>query len=338
MSNIVDVKAKNVSVRTADIIAAEINSIKRQVQQTMLNASIDIGRKLVEAQSIVEKGHWGTWLKENVDYSERTANNLVRIFKEYGQLGQQELFDAPTNRPEFAKLSYTQAVALLGLPTEDARAEFIKNNDIDDMSTRELQAAIKAQKDAEDREADIKKRLDEVLKQQDEQQSLAESANIDEAKQIKSLEAEINSLKEKLKTGGLSEAERAELEKEKNGLQSQVDEKDAELQKSIKKAEKIEKKLKTAEDKLKAEKEKPAVIPEATKKELEDLRCQLDKAKAAKTADKAAAQIKVNFEMLKRDINDIIDALGKIEDKPTADSYKKKIEKLADIIKNTVAG
>lgn len=337
MSNIIDVSAKAVKIRTPEIIAAEINSIKRQVQQAMLNASIDIGRKLVEAQAIVEKGHWGAWLKENVDYSERTANNLIRIFKEYGALGQQELFDAPA-KPEFEKLSYTQAVALLGLPTEDARADFIANNDIDSMSTRDLQAAVKAQKAAEERADDLQKRLDDALKEQTDQQSLAESANTAKTEQIKTLENEIADLQQKLETGGLSDEQRAELETEKDNLHSQLESKDTELQKAVKKAEKIEKKLKDAENKLQAEKEKPLVIPEATKKELEELRAQLGKAESAKAADKAVIQIKVSFEMLKRDINDIISALDKIDDKTTADTYKCKISKLADIIKNTVMG
>lgn len=338
MGNIIDVSAKTVKVRTPEIIAAEINSIKRQVQQAMLNASIDIGRKLVEAQAIVEKGHWGAWLKENVDYSERTANNLVRIFREYGQLGQQELFDAPANRPEFEKLSYTQAVALLGLPTEDARADFIANNDIDSMSTRNLQAAVKAQKDAEARAADLQSRLDNVLKEQNDQQSLAESANTAKAEEIKNLNGKIEELQEQLKKGGLSDEKRAEIEKVKDALQIQVNTKDAALTKALKKVEKTEKKLQDAETALKAEKEKPAVIPEATKKEMEYLRTQLSKAESAKAADKAVIQIKVSFEMLKRDINDIISTLDKIEDKTTADTYKGKIAKLADIIKNTVMG
>ncbi|WP_196600046.1 DUF3102 domain-containing protein [Pectinatus frisingensis] len=337
MSNIIDVSAKAVKIRTPEIIAAEINSIKRQVQQAMLNASIDIGRKLIEAQAIVEKGHWGAWLKENVDYSERTANNLIRIFKEYGALGQQELFDAPA-KPEFEKLSYTQAVALLGLPTEDARADFIANNDIDSMSTRDLQAAVKAQKDAEERADDLQKRLDDALKEQSDQQSLAETANIAKAEEIKNLNGKIEELQKQLKKGGLSDEERAEIEKVKDALQIQVNTKDAALTKALKKVEKTEKKLQDAETALKAEKEKPLVIPETTKKEMEYLRTQLSKAESAKAADKAVIQIKVSFEMLKRDINDIISTLDKIEDKTTADTYKGKIAKLADIIKNTVMG
>lgn len=340
MSNIVNVNAQAVKTRTPEIIAAEINSIKRQIQQAMLNASIDIGRKLVEAQAMVEKGHWCEWLKENVDYSERTANNLVRIFKEYGQLGQQELFDASA-RPEFEKLSYTQAVALLGLPNEEAREDFVANNDIDSMSTRELQAAIKAQKDAEERAANLQNRLDDVLKEQNDQQTLAESANAKNIEKIKSLESDIaelaKQLKEKPDNENLSNEQLGQLKQEKEELQAQLEGKDAELQKVIKKAEKDKEKLKAAEDSLKAEKDKPPVIPEATKKELADLRAQLDKVETAKAADKAVIQIKVSFEMLKRDINDIISSLDKIEDKKTADTYKNKIAKLADIIKNTVA-
>lgn len=329
MNDVIDIKAKAVIERTPEIIAVEINSIKNQIQQAMLTASISIGRKLTEAQHLVEKGCWGQWLQENVDYSERTASNLMRIFKEYGQLGQQELFDAPANRPEFAKLSYTQAVALLGLPSEDAKIDFINNNPIDDMSTRELQAAVKAQKEAEQREKDLKDRLDTVLKQQDEQQSLAESANAEKADQIKSLESQIAELQKAQNNTGLSDKEQAEL-------LEQINDKDIELQKAIKKAERAEKKAKASEEKLQAEQSKPPVIPEATQKELQELRAQLDKAQKEKTADKAVLQVKAGFEMLKRDFNSMLTALTEIEDIEIANDYKNKMIKMAEVMKDTI--
>ncbi len=129
-------------------LAAEINTIKRQTQRIMLGASVEIGRRLVEAKGAVGHGNWGAWLESNVDYSERTAQNLIRIFQEYGE-GQQSLF-GPENPQSLADLdlTYTQAVALLGIKNPDERMEFIETHDVQNMTSRELADAIKERDDA----------------------------------------------------------------------------------------------------------------------------------------------------------------------------------------------
>ena len=45
-------------------LATEINTIKQQTQSIMMTASIEIGRRLVEAKAAVGHGGWETWLKE----------------------------------------------------------------------------------------------------------------------------------------------------------------------------------------------------------------------------------------------------------------------------------
>ena len=95
-------------VRTIDTIAAEINGIKEQVRATVVSGAIEIGRRLKEAKSLVPYGEWGAWLERSVDYSERTAQNMMRIADEYGKTDPQALAD----------LSVTQAVLLLGVPAE----------------------------------------------------------------------------------------------------------------------------------------------------------------------------------------------------------------------------
>jgi hypothetical protein len=50
----------------------------------VLYNSIEIGRKLTEAKSLLDHGEWGEWLENSVEYSKSTANNLMRIFDEYG--------------------------------------------------------------------------------------------------------------------------------------------------------------------------------------------------------------------------------------------------------------
>ena len=120
-------------VRTIDTIAAEINGIKEQVRATVVSGAIEIGRRLKEAKSLVPYGEWGAWLERSVDYSERTAQNMMRIADEYGKTDPQALAD----------LSVTQAVLLLGVSAEE-RGAFLAENDVPSMSTRELQAQIEA--------------------------------------------------------------------------------------------------------------------------------------------------------------------------------------------------
>lgn len=133
-----------VTTRTAAVIAGEINSIKAQVRNIQLSASVEIGRKLHEAKALVAHGEWESWLSENVDYSQSTANNLMRIATEFGD-EQISLFSGASNSETFANLTYSQAVALFALPAEE-RAEFVETHDMESMSTRDLKAEIEAVK------------------------------------------------------------------------------------------------------------------------------------------------------------------------------------------------
>lgn len=149
--------------RTPAIIAGEINYIKRQAQQTLLVASVEIGRKLNEAKALVPHGMWEDWLTENVDYSQSTANNLMRIATEYGD-EQVSLFSGKSNSETFASLTYSQAVALFALPM-DQRQEFVENHDMEDLSTRELKEKIAEMKADED---DLRGEIDRLKQEAEE--------------------------------------------------------------------------------------------------------------------------------------------------------------------------
>ncbi|MDP4146971.1 MAG: DUF3102 domain-containing protein [Bacillota bacterium] len=129
-------------VRTPELIALEINNIKDQTRALVLFNSIEIGRRLTEAKELVEHGEWGNWLEERVNYSKSTANNLMKIFNEYGADQLTLLSDKNIKSEVFEKLNYSQAVELLGVPSEE-REKFIEENNVEDMSTRELKEKIK---------------------------------------------------------------------------------------------------------------------------------------------------------------------------------------------------
>ena len=106
--------------RSPALIAAEINNIKAQTRTMVLYNSIEIGRRLTEAKQFIPHGDWGTWLDTSVEYSKSTANNLMRIFEEYGA-DQLALFGETAAKSQaLGSLSYTQAIYMLEVPAEEA--------------------------------------------------------------------------------------------------------------------------------------------------------------------------------------------------------------------------
>ena len=155
----------SITVRTPLVIAVEVNTIKHQTEKVVLNNAIEIGRRLKEAKDLIPYGEWSKWLAESVSYTERTAQKLMLVFDAYGDKQPAALYaGAPTQRPP--NMNYTQALILLGVPEEE-REQFIAEIDIENMSVRELQKAVKDRDQAlQDRDralqekADLQKALD----------------------------------------------------------------------------------------------------------------------------------------------------------------------------------
>ena len=137
-----EVKRTGEVVRTLDVIAAEINELHIKNFITVL----EIGRRMVEAKDLLPHGQFGTWLEENTAYSTSTANNYMNLFKEYGS-PQKSLFGAELNCQTFGNLDISKAIALTKIPRAE-REEFVKTNDVESMSTRELQKVIKERDEA----------------------------------------------------------------------------------------------------------------------------------------------------------------------------------------------
>ena len=140
------------SGKTPDILAAEIRTIKSQTGRMVLNASIEVGRRLTEAKAKLPHGSWGEYLKNEVDYSPSQAQNLMRVFREYGS-DQQSLFGGEAKSQTFGRLTVSQALSLLVIPDEGEREKFVLENDVEHMSVRELNEALKARDAAEEKAA-----------------------------------------------------------------------------------------------------------------------------------------------------------------------------------------
>ncbi len=135
-----------------EILAAEIREIKSQLGAHALKAAIDTGRKLTAAKLQLPHGKWGEYLKMDVDYSPSQAQNLMRIYREYGN-DQQSLFGGEIKSQTFGVLTPSKALKLLAIPDEEERERFVIENNVEHMSVRELNEALKARDKAEEKAA-----------------------------------------------------------------------------------------------------------------------------------------------------------------------------------------
>ncbi|WP_110925912.1 DUF3102 domain-containing protein [Bacillus massiliglaciei] len=289
--------------RNSDLIALEINSIKEQTQKIFLLSSIEIGKRLVEVKKMLPRGEWGNWLKKSVDYSQRTANNLMKIYDEYGD--QLSLSGEIDSSQAIAKLNYTQAVALLSIPAEE-RENFIDENALENMSTRELQEAIKEKKKLEeqlklsDEKADKEKEAKEKLKNNVE--TLKEQAEQDKHK-IENLEEQLQS--------AVNSGNDAEI----NQLSSSLKSKEKSLERSNDRIKELEKQLKEQPIEVPAVIEK---IPKEVKEELEMLRKQI----SSKSHDTTIMKFKYSFDSLVKGFEEILDTLDDIEDSEASEKLR----------------
>jgi len=129
--------------REIGIITAEIITIRENTKRMVLESFIEIGRRLLEAKEVVGHGGWGDYLREKVEFSPSTANNMINLYKEYGD--EQTRLGRPLKSQTFGNLTYSQAVALLALP-EEQREAVVAEHDMEATSVRELQAIIEEKK------------------------------------------------------------------------------------------------------------------------------------------------------------------------------------------------
>lgn len=181
--------------RPIEVIETEINFYKSQAASGI----IEIGKRLIEAKEQLPHGKWGEWLAEKVDFKERTAQRFMQVATEL------------QNTSALTDLPRTKVFALLELPAEK-RDEFIKENPVEDMTSRELQEAVQKAK-----------RLEKELEDEKNKPPLEIEV---EPKDYKLLKSRVDIKEKKIE----------ELERQKKLLELKVDasEKDAERYNSLK--------------------------------------------------------------------------------------------------------
>ena len=299
--------------RTIEAITNEILDLK----QTAGEAILEIGNRLIEAQTILSHGDWLVWLAEQVEFSPRTAQRFMRLAREW------------SNATALSHLGATKALALLALP-EKERDEFLEEHNVVDMTTRQLEQAIRerdeARKAAEDARADALTAEQARAKMEADMaaaRNLLESARAD----ADSAGSRARVLEEKLRMLQEQPVEVAvETVVDPEALEKARAEAVAEMQAKLDKAK--EAKAKADEKRKQAE-----ASVEILKKSLENM--ERNEKKAALGADKDVAQFEVLFnrgqELANKMRGLLLKARGR-EDQTAAQGMERALKALAEAV------
>lgn len=287
-------------------IASEINYIKRDTARRVLEATVEIGRLLIQAKDTVDHGAWTTWLTDNVDYSQATANRMMRLYREYGDQTKQEFF--AENRLEiFADLEPSKALALVSLP-EPERREFVETHDMKDMTVKDIEKEVQARQEAE-------KQLQQVRNELAGESKAAEELR----KTIEDLQGQLAKEKEKAKAKAKNREQSEPAPADNESTQKAIEEALAAAQKKF--DAEMKKTAKAQRDALKGQQE-------AEKNEAK-ARAELEQYKATEQerieAEKAALEgkykamqnqslqkLSVMFEILQRELCDVMNLLAAV--------------------------
>lgn len=254
--------------RDIGVITDEVLAAKRAAGDSLLT----LGQRLIEAKAMLPHGEWLPWLEGQVGFSERAAQQYMKLAQTY------------TNPQALADLGATKALMLLALP-DGEREEFIEvphavdgeEKTVQDMSSRELKQVLRERDEAKQELARA-----EADRQAAEAAREKISADMDAAnRRLEGLNGEL----EQSRTQAQQAAERAEeLERELAELRSRPVEVAVEAD--------------------------PAAVEAARKEAEAAMKVRLDKAREAKkqaeartkTAEDAAAQARQEAEQLRAEL------------------------------------
>lgn len=185
---------------------------------------LEVGRCLNEAKEagLVPHGQWETWVRKNTGMSERSAQKLMQAAR------------SVLPGSAMAKLPISKIQAILALP-EEAREPIAEKAVADDMSLRELQEAVKREKQRADQLAEINEKTaaraaansrdaeraireaQELRQKLQEADDRARSLENSRARAIKKLRDELDEAKQNA-AGGISAEAQGEIDRLKAEL------------------------------------------------------------------------------------------------------------------------
>jgi hypothetical protein len=323
--------------RDPAVLALEIRTLQQQAESILTRYIIEIGRRLCEAKAVLDHGQWGPWLKEQVQFSQSTAQNYMKIYERFGS-DQASLFGEAKSET-VANLPYTKTLKLLVMP-DDEMEVFIEENNVADMSTRELAKAIRERDEAKQTAASIKEDAEQAIAE-------AECAADKARKEAESLRAELEELRsrpvevavqepspELLEQIRAEEARKAAVATE--ALEKKLAAAEAKATKEAEKAKKLKDKVDKAGEEAKAAMQKDMDAAAAAQREAEAAKADAEaRAKALedklKTADSEAAVFKVYYQRVQEDLNRMLGMIQKADPAQKA-KYKAALRALLDSV------
>ena len=328
----------NEMTRPIEVITQEINFYKFQAGQ----AIIEIGKRLCEAKQCLPHGAWGEWLQNEVEFSERTAQNFMKIAREYQN---PQLIADMGN-------SATKALLLLSLPAEE-REEFVgEAHEIDgeaktvaEMTTKEMEQLLKEleaeraekeklqsqldlfQDEAEKaKEAAVDAAVDAAYKDTEDkletlvaQKEAAEQAQKAAEEKVAAMETEMDELRMQAEQTVLpdeSELERVRKEAEEAARQKAEAAMLKKLEKAKKDADKARKEAAEAQAAIEAHEAAQKEAEEAALRVKEELaQVKADSEKKLKAAGSSGITVfKVHFEAVQGNINQMLQCISQVEE------------------------
>ena len=308
MNNIVEADYTIEQGRTLPVIIGEIKIIESQMLKVMLEGHIEIGQRLQEAKEQVGHGNFDTWCQENLNYTRRTAENFMRIAREYG--GENGLL---SKTKISSHLSVSNALSLLKVPEED-REKFVEEHPVEDMTNKALEEEIqKLKRDKEQNIITINGLNEEIKKSKEEAgQALREAEGL--KRQLQDAEAK----------AAADPKELMDLRRQLTEAEDKANAAVADLEKAKEKEAKAKEKLKKEKDDRQKEidaaieKERQGIIDRVNEEaadrmqkitgENDDLRQQLTETqRKLETASKGTV---IQFKILTDQLQDVFDKCG----------------------------
>lgn len=226
---------------------ALLDSLTQQAKVYASNAGMNmimLGHTLTQAKPLIPHGDWKRYVTQDVGINIRWAQFCVACYERYGE------------NEDYAKLGTSKMQIMLSLPpgTED---DFMQENDVEGMSTRELREAVKQAREEAmaEAKAEAEKQIEweRKARRAAEAQAEALAGMADEipeetAEELRTKDREIERLGQQASEAVTAAAD---LRRTNAKLQRQLDEQEALLTAAAENYENAQKELRSAREALK---------------------------------------------------------------------------------------
>lgn len=312
------------TTRNIQMIETEIKTLTHQANTMALQYIIEIGRRLVEAKDILEHGQWGEWLQDNVNYSQSSAENYIRIYKEYGDK-QLSLFGDLSNSQSLANLGVAKLIELTAVPVED-RETFVTENDIENKTVKELRQLLKETTEraelAENEKDTLKIEIDDLSDLEDKyEEKIKQNLDsiLEKERKIAELELEMQRISETEKTESQNELEQLKREAEREATEKQKNTLDK-LKKQVEESRSNIERYKNAAELEKSERKQAEAERQSLRAEISKLEKQLEN-----SSNENMIKVNLMFVAVQDAIDNLVSAFDGIQGNDNYEMLRSKI-------------